>query len=141
MANPQRGAGLWEHVAQTLNSIIVDTQQAIDINNRLIWDTILHVWSNQDWLDVLAIAEYTRRCNPDIATDFNVTALLNARMVLDTGQPRALDKRATKRHAWAAIMTLREMYNKLEGIRIANAPAQQAALINQFDAVFEQTQP
>jgi len=137
MANPQRGAGLWEEISQTLNGIIVDTQQAIDINNKKIWDGFLHRYTNEDWEDMLAIAEYTRRLNPDIATDFNQTALLNARLALDKGGERALDKRDTKRYAWAAIMTLREMYNKLEGIKIANAPGQTAHLRNQFDTIFE----
>lgn len=137
MANPQRGAVLWEAVAKKLNDIIVTTQQAIDINNREIWDGILHAWTNADWEDVLAMVMYTCRLNPDIATDFNMTALLNARMVLDKGGERALDRKATKRHAWAALMSLREMYNKLEGIKIANAPGQTAHLRSEFDTVFE----
>ena len=73
---------------------------------------------------MFSITEYAVRTNPDIATAFNQTAMLNARMVLDTGVARALDKRETKRYAWAAIMSMREMYNKLNGWRIANAAGQ-----------------
>ena len=124
MANPVRGAQLWEEIAVVLDSIIIDTQQPIDINNRAIWDPYLHAWSNEDWEDMLTIVNHAVKTNPDIAQDYHRTTLLNARAALDKGGNRALDKRDTKRYAWAAIMSMREMYNKLHGWDIRNAPGQ-----------------
>ena len=124
MANPLRGAQLWEEISVVLDDIIITTQQPIDINNKAIWDPYLHTWTNEDWEDMLSIIDHAIKTNPDIAKDYHRTNLLNARAVLDKGGTRALDKRDTKRYAWSMIMSMREMYNKLHGWDIRNAPGQ-----------------
>jgi hypothetical protein len=124
MANPLRGAQLWEEISIMLDSVIIETQQAIDINNKAIWDPYLHTWSNEDWADMLSIIDHAVKTTPDIARDYHRTNILNAQAVLDKGGNRALDKKDTKRYAWSMIMTMREMYNKLHGWDIKNAPGQ-----------------
>jgi hypothetical protein len=124
MANPIRGAQLWEEIAVVLDDIIITTQQAIDINNKDIWNPYLHKWTNEDWEDMLSMIEHAMRTNPDIAKDFHKTSILNARAALDKNISRALDKKETKKYAWAAIMSMREMYNNLNGWTIKNAAGQ-----------------
>lgn len=139
MANPVRGAQLWEEISVVLDDIIITTQQQIDINNKSIWNPYLHAWTNEDWQDMLSIIDHAIRTNPDIATDYNRTAILNAQAALNPAQPRSLDKKDTKKYAWAAIMSMREMYNKLNGWTIKNAPGQswpQTSTTN-FDKNFE----
>lgn len=142
MANPLRGAQLWEEIALVLNNIIIETQLPIDINNKAIWDPYLHTWSNEDWDDLLSFLEYAVKTTPDIARDYHRTNMLTARQVLDKGGNRALDRRDTKRHAWSMIMTMREMYNALHGWDIKNAAGQawpKATGNTAFDANFTQT--
>ena len=124
MANLIRGGQLWEEIAVVLNHIIIETQQSIDINNKAIWDPYLHKWSNEDWDDMLSILEHAMKENPNIAKDFHITSILNARQALDQGGTRALDKKDTKKYAWAAIMSMREMYNTLNDWTIKNQPGQ-----------------
>ena len=140
MANPVRGAQLWEEIAVILDSIIIDTQLPIDINNKAIWDPYLHKWTNEDWEDMFSIIDHAIKTNPDIALDYNRTAILNAQAALDKGGRRALDKKDTKRYAWAAIMSMREMYNKLNGWAIKNAAGQawpKPTGANSFGDLFE----
>ena len=71
MANPIRGAQLWEEIAVVLDDIIITTQQEIDINNKDIWNPYFHKWTNEDWEDMLSIIDHAIKVNPDIVL-FNI---------------------------------------------------------------------
>lgn len=131
MANAIAGLERVFEVAQMLNNIIKTTNQPIDINNKQIWGEYLHKFSNEDWDDMLTALEEMRKIEPGAFTAYHNNNMITARQHLDKGElqgkTRALDKRETKRTAWAMIMTMRECYNRAAGVDLPNTAGQAAA--------------
>jgi hypothetical protein len=131
MANAITGLERVFEVAQMLNNIIKATNQPIDINNKQIWGDYLHKFSNEDWDDMLTALEEMRKIEPGAFTAYHNNNMITARQVLDKGQlqgkTRVLDKRETKRYAWAMIMTMRECYNRAAGTPLPNTAGQAPA--------------
>ena len=141
MANAVKGLERVFEVAQMLNDVIKTTNQPIDINNKTIWGDYLHKFSNEDWDDMLTAMEEMRKIEPGAFSAYHNNNIINARQHLDKGQlqgkTRSLDKRETKRHAWAMIMTMRECYNRAAGIDLPNKAGQAPAPAkNNFNQLF-----
>lgn len=123
MANPARGVELWSDITATLNEIIETTGKKIDINNTKIWKEYLHTWDNNDWQDIFSAVEAVLFQRPDIFKKYHIKNYEEALMVLKLGlglSDRVLDKKQNKKHAWAMIMTLREVLNTLNGVDLPN---------------------
>ena len=141
MANEMRGCELWSEVALALNEIILNTNDSIQIDNHAgIWNPFLHKYTNEDWDDMLAALEGMTRVDGTKFRDYDRTNMITARQLLDTGimqgKPRVLDKRETKRTAWAMIMTMREVYNRFYDIDLPNKPGQGHKPKNNYSQLF-----
>ena len=123
MANTDRGVDLMAEITYTLNNIILETGEAIDINNKAIWDGYLHKYSNEDWDDMLSAVEGMYEQMPGIFKRFHEDAMVQARMTLDKFSPsqnRVLDHKDHKKKAWKMIMAVRELLNDFNGVKIDN---------------------
>lgn len=124
MADINQGLDLWRDIAEELNDIITTTGKKIDINNERIWAGHLHRYSNEDWRNMLAAYACVLEENPDLALNYRKTNLQNARVKILAAKEgeRPLDRKSQggKRIAWAMINTLRETWNEIQGIDIAN---------------------
>ena len=110
-------------ITYVLNDIILSTGEAIDINNKTIWDNYLHKYSNEDWADMLSAVEGMYEGMPSIFKRFHEDAMVQARMTLDKFAPsqnRVLDHKDHKRKAWKMIMAIRELLNDFNGVKIDN---------------------
>lgn len=125
MPNADRGVDLIAELTYTLNKIILESGEAIDINNKEIWDGYLHKYSNEDWDDMLAAIEGMYECMPGIFKPFHEDAMVQAKMTLDKYAPsqnRVLDHKDHKKKAWKMIMAMRELLNIFNGVDIPNRP-------------------
>lgn len=130
------GTALWQSVAESLNEEI-RLKGKLQKNNRRIWDTILHNWDNEDYVKVIALMRLVMETNPEAFTGFNETAVIGADIILGknwdkpTGKKnltwgkdgRVLDLPEFKHDAWKLIMSMREVWNKLDGIDLPNEDA------------------
>jgi hypothetical protein len=142
MANTDRGVDLATEITLTLNRIILETGEAIDINNHTIWGEYLHRYTNQDWEDMLSAMEGLHEHLPGMFKPYHEHALLEARMTLDKhslAQSRVLDHKDHKRKAWKMIMAMRELINDFNGVRIDNkAQPAKPRMESKFHDLFEQ---
>jgi hypothetical protein len=132
MTDIEHGVELWCDIAHQLNDIIQRTGP-IDINNKRIWDSWLHLRTDLDWANILIAF---KKFNDDHSNlvDLNQyrvwdeTATLFDKyygVVQGDGPGRScLDYKrgrvSTKHKAWHMIMILREVHNKACGIAIEN---------------------
>lgn len=133
----EQGIELWGSVAETLNTII-KRDGKIDINDREIWDNILHSWQNEDWeLAIVAVATLYNEY-PNYFKKFHIDALKEAGRTLlkhkDTTE-RVLDKRMYKALEWKMIMTMRELWNACRDEYIPNDNS--ARKLNEFRKLFD----
>jgi hypothetical protein len=112
----------WRQVSETLNGIITSTGKEIDINNRVIWDQFLHRWSDSDWQDIIATVLAVKSENPDLFASYHDTAIAAARAALlkSHSGSRVMDTKPNKKISWRTIMTLREVWNQMNDIKIPN---------------------
>ncbi len=141
MANADRGVDLMAEITYVLNDIILSTGEAIDINNKTIWDNYLHKYSNEDWADMLSAVAGMYEGMPSIFKRFHEDAWVQASMTLERFAPsqnRVLDHKDHKRKAWKMIMAIRELLNDFNGVKIDNKaqPAKKPPTTC-FDQVFE----
>ena len=137
----ERGATIIKEIANVLNGIILSTGEAIDINNKDIWDPYLHTWTNEDWYDILAAYEGINMVYPDAIKTFHDDAYLVVKEIMRKNdlvkhRPRILDKKENKKYAWKMIMALREIYNSLNDIEIPNKPSKFKPT-NNYNDLFE----
>jgi hypothetical protein len=122
MANIVRGCEIWEALAKDLNGIIKSSGQ-IQIDNHHIWNTWLHEFQNEDWEDMISMAQAAIKEMPSCAQTFHKNKLYEAQDALNNERDlrdRVLDRKEHKGKAWAAMMALREVYNNIEGIDCPN---------------------
>ena len=122
MANLVRGCEIWEALAKDLNGIIRTSGQ-IQIDNHHIWNTWLHQLQNEDWADMILMAQAAIREMPSCAQTFHKSKLYEALDALQNEsdqRDRVLDRKEHKGKAWAAMMALREVYNNIEEIDCPN---------------------
>ena len=120
------GITLWTTLTETLNNIVIEDGE-IRKNDRRIWNTFLHRYSNRDWLFILAAAEYMRERHDHAYATFHIDVIDEARDILLKYYhtlPRVLDIKEPgmehKRVAWKAITNLREVLNNINGIEVFN---------------------
>jgi hypothetical protein len=119
------GRILINEIAAVLNDIILSTGQAIDINNSTIWNTYLHKWSNDDWADMLAAFvdmcdQKTHLVKPFHSHACETAVMIMHKNALLKNEPRIMDTKANKRHAWKMIMAMRELSNAHNNINVPN---------------------
>lgn len=118
----EKGVDAWADIAQKLNSII-EQSGAIDINNKQIWTGYLHAWTNKEWGAMLASVGTLLKDHPELAMPFHHRAwseALDAYMKHSHLDPRCMDSKHNKKHAWRMIMTMRELYNAANNINLPN---------------------
>ena len=133
----KEGLDRWQVVAETLNEIILE-EGAIDINNKKIWNTILHSWENEDWaVTIMTIGRFYEQ-HPEMFRSFHkdayVTGLNTLKKYMDV-HDRVLDKRINKKAAWKLIMTMRELWNAAGDIYLPND--RNSKKLNEFHSIFE----
>lgn len=144
MANFNNGVRQWQAIAEELNDIIVTTGKKIDKDDQRIWGGYLHRWSNDDWRDILSAFAAALEAEPTLAQPYRKTNLERARAKVFAAKEgeRPLDRKSKggKAVAWAMINTLRETWNELEGIDIANEDAVTKAQKRRHRVIVEQTE-
>jgi hypothetical protein len=128
----EQGIELWSQVAELLNDEIRRGGK-VSRNNRRIWDTLLHRWTNLEWAAVIAVMRDCMDTNPELFKGYHETAVLTADMTLTrywdtpTGksktwgpQGRILDQPEHKALAWQTLMAMREIWNKIQGVDLPN---------------------
>ena len=115
-----------EQITDLLNSIIVDTGQAIATDNKLIWAGLLHQpWvDNLYWGNTIAAMEMLIREVPSNFKSFHREAVYTAARVFDQYQhnhPRCMDTKQAKQATWRLIMSIREVINSINEQVIPNA--------------------
>jgi len=121
MTNAMRGIDLWEEIALKLNDIILTTGDEIKANNHGIWNGYLHRYTNDDWDDMLTALEMIFKQYPEHFRGYDISNIRKARTALDPNTHKCLDTKPHKSKAWATIMTMREVYNRVYDIKLPNA--------------------
>lgn len=114
------------HIQRMLN-LQIQTNGAISINNKTIWDGFLHKMNNEVWLGCLETLWELSQAHPQYFQPFHVTAIDRGLTAIYKYAPfydRVLDMRNRhldhKKIAWQCLMTIREVLNNIEGIRLPN---------------------
>ena len=113
-------------ITNYLNTIIRTTGKQIDINNRELWNQYFHRWSNEDWDIMLTALEELIRTQPHLFEAWhlrNVQAARSAWHAQKNSADRVLDTKRHKPKAWACVMTIREVVNKILDIDLPNDSA------------------
>ena len=109
-----------------LNAIIRKTGKKIDINNHALWNQYFHKWSNADWDAMLSAMEELVRLQPHLFEAWHKRNIQEARTAWHTQRnatDRILDTKRHKRKAWACVMTIREVVNRINGLDLPNEDA------------------
>ena len=116
------GIQLWEDAATLLNDTI-RFHGKLPIDDRSIWDGILHRWTNEDWILVIAVAERCIQRHPRFVRPGLLACLQETKRLLLTyyrQNHRVLDQRQIgqdhKRAAWRCMCSLRELWNDIHNI-------------------------
>lgn len=106
-----------------LNTVIKKTGKAIEINNKVLWDNYFHKWSNDDWDLMLTALEELQRVQPHLFEHYHNRSIEQARnawMTQKSATDRVLDSKRHKGKAWACVMTIREVINKVLDLHVPN---------------------
>ena len=100
---------------------------AISINNPTIWKGFLHQMDNAVWRGCLGALKELSLEYPQYFQTYQITAIdqgLAALNKFDSYYDKVLDMPnktlGHKKIAWACLMTIREVMNSIEGVRIPN---------------------
>jgi hypothetical protein len=121
----ERGLILWQEIAEQLNTIVED-EGTIEKDDARIWQNYLHKWGNHDWIRVLLVMEQLNERNPEFFKSYHEDAYVTAREILIKqahNTERVMDRKPNKRFAWKMIMTMREVWNAANGIKLPLGPA------------------
>lgn len=109
----EKGVNRWSDISKLLNEIEQEPE-GITINDKRIWNGILHDWDNEDWELLLeAVGELLDR-HPGFFKKYQIDAWREATKILlrsKNEHPRTLDQRPHKKYAWKMIMSAREVWN------------------------------
>lgn len=113
-------------ISEHLNQIIRNSGK-IQINNKQIWNEVLHQLENEHWRGMLETLDLLCEQNPVIGTFSHRNAITSALLILDkyeTYYDKVLDIRNAKMNnkpvAWKCTMTMRELYCEACGIDLPN---------------------
>ena len=124
--NEATASDLLVNITDYLNTLIRKTGKRIDINNHALWDQYFHKWSNQDWDVMLSALEELIQRQPHLFEAYHKRAVQEARTAWHAqknANDRILDTKRHKRKAWACVMTIREVVNRINGLDIPNEDA------------------
>lgn len=127
-------------IAQHLNNQIL-LAGAIKPNNRLIWQTVLHNLTNEQWHAILSTLEELMNKNPTVGNLGHLNTVETGLRTLKKYElyDRCLDMRNhtanNKPIAWKCLMTIREVYNSACGIDLPNADSSRNT--NTFKEIME----
>lgn len=130
----QTASDMLVDITRYLNTVITTTGRAIDINNHELWNQYFHKWTNQDWDVMLSALEDLIRVQPHLFESWHKRNIQEARTAWHAQKnstDRILDTKRHKRKAWACVMTIREVVNKILDIDLPNEDSK----------VVESTQP
>jgi len=120
----EEGVKHWSDMAKALNEEILEHGE-IQKNNKTIWDNYLHQWTNWEYATVLGVMRDLMDSNPEYFRGNHESAILTAETVLmrnwESEKDRVLDQRRFKEVAWKLIMTMREVWNRVQGIDLPNS--------------------
>ena len=119
----QSASDMLVEITTYLNHTIITTGKAIDINNHDLWNRYFHAWTNADWDVMLSALEELQRIQPALFEPWHRRNIQEARAVWHAQKnstDRILDSKRHKRKAWACVMTIREVVNKILGQDIPN---------------------
>lgn len=139
--NHEISTAIINKLARTLNSEI-ERNGEIKINNKLIWDGMLHKMSNEVWRGILESLKLLSEQHPRLF-DFNhLAAIDRALQLLDRYEgyyDNVLDiknaKMDNKKVAWKCLMTLREVYCAANNIYLPNSDA--SKITSTYGRIFE----
>jgi hypothetical protein len=103
--------------------VIRKTGKAIDINNHALWNQYFHKWTNQDWDLMLTALEHLAQTQPHLFEHYHKRNIQEARSAWHAqknANDRILDSKRHKRKAWACVMTIREVVNKILDVDLPN---------------------
>jgi hypothetical protein len=136
MTQLEQGVELWGKAAEMLNSVI-KRHGKIEANNKEIWQTFLHQWSNEEWELVIVSVAILYDAYPNYFKRFHIDALKQAGSTLlkykDTTD-MVLDKKQHKSIEWRMLMTLRELWNACRDDYVPNDNS--ARKLNEFRNLF-----
>jgi hypothetical protein len=119
----ESGIELWQGVAEELNEIIRQSGE-IQRDNPLIWGGILHKWMNEDWAKVILVLRKLHREHPELFQGNNWDAVTEAEVTLNSRwdeHERLLDHKKYKKTAWKTLMSMREIWNRAQGVDLPNS--------------------
>ena len=121
----EEGMDICQAIAETCNEQIQASGQ-LQKNNKMIWGTILHKYNNWDWARAVGIMRELMETHPEMFDARQEEAVLTADLILckhwDQGGKlgRILDTKQHKFDEWRLLMTIREVWNKAQGVNIPN---------------------
>ena len=122
----QTASDILVDITNYLNTVIRKTGKAIDINNHALWDQYFHTWTNQDWDLMLSALEGLAQTQPHLFESWHKRNIQDARSAWHSQKnstDRILDTKRHKRKAWACVMTIREVINKILDVDLPNQDA------------------
>ena len=128
----EHGLAVADIYYEQLNEIIRNTGE-IQINNKAIWNDMLHKTNNRDWECWLAVAQELNRQHPEMVTLSEHTVIEETKEILDKYSNQwdmVLTPRKTrrepynfKRKSWKCMHTLREIWCRCRGVYLPNSDA------------------
>lgn len=125
----EAGIILTRHLTDLLNEICKN-EGGIGRDDSRIWDDYLHKMTEQEWDQILKVLEALRDHETGVAYPQDESVINTARQALDkvlatgesfVGKPNVA-RSGNKKSAWQTIMTMREMLNRHNGVKIPNRP-------------------
>ena len=107
---------LVSRVVGHLNSCIDPTTKKIPYNCKLAWGPTVNSFTTRNWVDILTFVEDIY-LNSEYCTDDQYGILADAAFILKEypNHDRVLNEYKHRTTAWKALMTVREIYNDIQG--------------------------
>ena len=123
MADIARSVELWATLTRVCNQQALENWGKIGKSNDVIWNDCLHQLDNEDWHGLFSAVALALEQHYECFTKSHIKAIMQAAHHLQKNKlnnPRCLDTKEHKQLAWAALMAMREAYNSIEAIPLAN---------------------
>ena len=128
-------------ITKMLNDIILKNGQ-IQLNNKTIWDGMLHKMDNEVWQGIITMLLELNAQHPRLLTIQDVRNISDAQGLLDkyaNYYDRVLDMRNrhvdAKKTAWKTLMTTREIICRCWELDLPNED--RSRVISNYDNIFE----
>lgn len=138
--NTELSVEIIARISETLNHLI-RTEGEIQINNKTIWDNILHRMDNSVWRGILETLHRLYNQHPNLYRNYHIEAIEEGLSLLDRYDQyydSVLDIRTRhldhKKCAWRCLMSMREIYCAALDINLPNSNA--GKIQNEFGNLF-----